>query len=451
MKKFLLVGFICVLALLFGLVNIQAEEIHAKKIYVIDIDDTITSATVEMIKEAVNEKPDVIILRLNTPGGDLGSTLEIIQIIDNSEIPFVGYVGPKGAYAWSAGTFILLSTHIAAMSPNSIIGSCQPVYIGANEYTLINESKILNAVIAIMKERMKMYDRNFSLTEKFIVENLNLNADEAKKFNAIELIADNEHDLVEKIDGMNVRVASGEKTIITKNAEILHYEPSIKTKFMSVLSNPLIASLLLMLGIYALIFGFSSPGMGAEILGVLCISLGLIGLGFDVNLAGIALLILGIALIIYEMSSHSFGIVGGAGVIALVTGIIFIGPLSSPNFYVSREFFNTLLYSIIFPSIIFAVFLIFAATKIFKSWKKKPVIGESIIGETAESTEDFENKTGFVMYKGELWKAKILSDEGEGEGEGKGEGESENKKILKGNKVKIKGMDGYILIVEKFR
>ncbi len=435
MKKILLIGFIGLLVfILFGFVNVKADEIHAKKIYVIDIDDMISSATTEIIKEAVNENPDVIILRLNTPGGDLDSTLKIIQIIDNSEIPFVGYVAPKGAHAWSAGTFILLSTHIAAMSPNSIIGSCQPVYIGADKSIPINESKILNAVIAVMKERMKMHNRNFSLAEKFIVENLNLNADDAMKFNAVEIIANNEDDLIEKIDGMKVNVSNGEKTIITKNGKILHYEPSVKTKIMAILSNPLLASLLLMIGIYALIFGFSSPGMGAEILGVLCILLGLIGLGFDVNLAGIALLILGIALIIYELNSHSFGIVGGVGVIALITGIIFIGPLSSPKFYVSQEFFNTLLYSIIFPSVIFAAFLIFAVTKIFKSWKKKPVIGESMLGETAESTEEFENNTGFVMYKGELWKAKNLKTD---------------EKILKGDKVKIKGKEDYTLIVEK--
>jgi len=402
-----------------------------EKIYVVDINDAITPATVEIVKEAYKEKPDLIILRLNTPGGDLDSTLKIIQIIDNSEIPFVGYVYPKGAYAWSAGTFILLSTHVAAMAPNSVIGSCQPVYIGS-EYKTINESKILNAVIAIMKERMRMHNRNFSLTEKFILENLNLNAEDAKKFNAIEIIADNENDLIEKINGMKINISGEEKILITKNSNIVYYNPSIKSKIMSILSNPLIASLLLMIGIYALIFGLSSPGIGAEIFGGLCILLGLIGLGFEINLIAIALLILGIVLIIYELSSHSFGFVGGIGVIALILGIIFIGPLSSPNFYVSQEFFNTLLYSIVFPSVIFGLFLIFAVTKIFKSQKKKPVIGEDLIGETAYATEDFENE-GFVMYKGELWKAKNLN----------------NVKILKGEKVKIKGRDEYMLIVEK--
>ncbi|PKP59752.1 MAG: hypothetical protein CVT89_00885 [Candidatus Altiarchaeales archaeon HGW-Altiarchaeales-2] len=290
-----------------------------------------------------------------------------------------------------------------------------------------------------MKERMKMYNRNFSLAEKFIVENLNLNAYEAKEFNAVEIIADNEDDLIKQINGMNVSVSSGEKTIITGNAEIVYYEASIRTKFMSVLSNPLIASLLLMIGIYALIFGFSNPGMGAEILGALCILLGLIGLGFPADLAGIALLILGIVLIIYELSTHSFGIIGGAGVVALIMGIIFLGPLSSPNFYVSQDFFNQLffnqlLFSILVPSVIFAVFLIFAVTKIFNAGKKKPVIGESMLGETAESTEDFENNTGFVMYKGELWKAKSLKTD---------------EKILKGDKVRITGKDEYIMNVEK--
>lgn len=441
MKKFLIFGFL--IFVLFGFINVQADEIYVKKIYVVDIDDTITSATTETIKEAISEKPDVIILQLNTPGGNLDSTLKIIQLIDNSEIPFVGFVAPRGAHAWSAGTFILLSTHIAAMSPNSIIGSCQPVHIGANEYRTINESKILNAIIAVMEERMKMYNRNVSLTEKFIIENLNLNADEAMEFNAIEVVASDENDLIKKINGMNVSVLSGEKTIIIKHEDvkIVHYEPSIKTKAMSILSNPLIASLLLMIGVYALIFGLTSPGMGAEIFGGLSILLGLIGLGFDVNLVGIALIILGIALIIYELTSHSFGIVGGVGVIALIAGIIFLSPLSSPNFYVSQDFFNTLMLSIIIPSIVFAGFLIFAITKVHKSWKKKPVIGGSMINEVCYAEDDFEKGRGFVRYKGELWRAKILSDEKDEK--------DKVEKILKDDKLRIKGEEEYTLIVEK--
>lgn len=402
-----------------------------KEIYVVNIDDIITQSTVEEINEVIKKDPYIVILKLNTPGGNLDSTLKIIQIIDNSEIPFVGYVAPKGAYAWSAGTFILESTHIATMSPNSVIGSCQPVYVGASGSTVINESKILNAVIAIMKERMRMHNRNVTLAEKFIVENLNLNSEDALKFHAIEHIAENFNDLIKKIDGMKINTTK-EILIDTKDTKIIYYESGIKIKFMKIITNPLIASLLLIIGIYGIIFGLSSPGMGAEIFGAICLILGLIGIGFDINIAGIALILLGIALFLYELSTHSFGIAGVLGVIALTLGIIFIGPLSSPNFYVGKEFFDTLLYGILFSSIVFAVFLIIAVFKIFSLWKKKPVIGE-IINKICEAKEDFEDDSGYVIFEGELWKAKS------------------KEKILKGDKLKIVNKDGHILIVEKVK
>lgn len=422
--RYLLVLFILFLFIL----SVSAE----KEVYIINIEDTITQSTVEEINDVIKKNPYLIILRLNTPGGNLDATLKIMQTIDNSEIPFIGYVAPKGAYAWSAGTFILESTHIAAMAPNSVIGSCQPVYIGVNEYKTINESKILNAVISIMKERMKMHNRNVSLAEKFIVENLNLNTEDALKFHAIEYSANDINELLEKIDGTKVNTTK-EILINTKDTKVVYYEPGVKIKFMKIITNPLIASLLLLIGIYAIIFGLSSPGIGAEIFGAICLILGLIGLGFDVNISGIALILLGIALIIYELSTHSFGIIGGAGIIALTLGIILLGPLSSPNFYVSKEFFNTLFFGLLFSSIVFAIFLIIAIFKIFLLWKKKPIIGESVINKICEARENFENNEGYVIFEGELWKAKSKSIE----------------KILKGDKLRIVSRDGHVLIVEK--
>jgi len=402
----------------------------AEKIYVVEINDAITPSTVELIEEALNEKPYILVLNLDTPGGDLDSTLKIIERIDNSEVPVIGYVSPRGAHAWSAGTFILLSTHISAMAPNSVIGSCQPVYIGGGSETFINESKIINALVSIMKERMNMHNRNSSLAEKFITENLNLNAEEAKNSNVIEFVSADLESLITSIDGKKINTTK-EIKLNTKNAEIVYYHPSLKVAFMGIVSNPIIASLLLIIGIYAIIFGVSSPGIGAEVFGAVFLLLGLIGMGFDVNIVGIMLILIGVALIIYELFSGAFGLAGVIGIISLFLGIIFLGPLSSPKFYVSKEFFDTVLYATIVPTVVFGVFLFYALIKILKLRKQKPVIGEGILGETAEAVDDInENSQGFVLYNGELWKA------------------TSTHKIKKGDEVRVINKKNYVLVVE---
>lgn len=402
-KMYLNLKIFCIISVLSVLLPIP--NACAEKVYVVEINDAITPATVEMIKEALKEKPDAIILTLNTPGGDLDSTLKIINLMDNSEIPFIGYVSPRGAHAWSAGTFILLSTHISAMAPNSIIGSCQPVAIGSGGESFINESKIINALVALMKERMRMYGRNYSLAEKFITENLNLDAEEAKNLNVVEFVSSDINELIKDIDGMKINTTK-EIKISTRNWEIVYYKPSLKVGIMGFISNPIIASLLLIIGIYTLIFSFSSPGIGAEVLGAVFLLLGLVGIGFDVNLIGVLLIIIGAALIIYELFLGTFGFVGFGGIIFLLLGVIFLGPLSSPEFYVSQDFFDTLLYATIIPSIVFGVFLVYALIKVVKLRKTKPLIGKSFIGESAEAVDEInENSPGFVLYKGELWKA----------------------------------------------
>lgn len=409
---------------------------HAEKttnVLVVKIDKAITHATSEMIREALSLEPDIIILTLDTTGGELSSTFEIIKLIENSDTVFVGYVYPKGAKAWSAGTFILLSTHVAAMAPYTVIGSSQPVSISLESYQPINESKTINALIAFIEERMRMHNRNISIARKFITENLNLNDIEAKNANVIEISAKDIDELIERLDGIKVKTGKGEITLNTKKAKLDKFEPSIKVKFMSIIADPIIASILLMIGIYALIFGLSSPGIGSEIFGIFMIALGLIGIGFDVNLIALLFIFLGAGLILFEFTTPGFGIMGLTGIVALVIGIILIGPLTSPNWILSREFQENLLLSISLPAIIFAIFLLFALFKVAEVKFKKPVIGE-IIGEKADAVEEInDEKEGFVLYNGELWKAKV---------------EKGKRKVEKGEKVKIVRKERALIIVE---
>jgi membrane-bound serine protease (ClpP class) len=239
----------------------------------------------------------------------------------------------------------------------------------------------------------------------FITENLNLNSEQAKEINIIEFISPSIEDLLNQTNGLTVN-ATTQKTLDTENVEIVEYQPSLKIRFLSFITNPLLASLFLIIGIYALVFGLSSPGFGSEIAGVILIGLGLLGLGFSINLIAILLLVFGAVLVIIELYTSGFGVLGVAGIIAMIIGSIILIPTSFPTYFISEEFQRTMRIAVVLPSIVFGGFLAFALIKVVKIKRKKPVIGE-IIGEEAKVTNKITSKHfGYVMYKGEIWRAK---------------------------------------------
>jgi len=205
-KPFFLIFFLFLSITLFN--TVIAADTSA---LVIEMNDTIDQASVELLKsglaEAEKQADDLIILTLSTPGGGATQTFEIADIIQNSTIPVVGFVYPKGAYAWSAGTFILMSTHLAAMADNTIIGSCQPVTIGIEGSTPINDSKTINALVSWMQERASMYGRNITLAKEFITINRNVNATTALDLGAIEFTASSLGDLLNTIDGAPIKAS----------------------------------------------------------------------------------------------------------------------------------------------------------------------------------------------------------------------------------------------------
>ena len=217
----------------------------------------------------------------------------------------------------------------------------------------------------------------------------------------IEYVAPSIPNLLAQIDGQQVKG----KILQTKNAEIENYEPPLSLSLLRLISNPIISSLLLTLGIYGLIFGISSPGAGAEIFGIISITLGLIGTGFDINIGAIFLILLGIGLLIIEIKVPGFGIFGIAGLISLIIGSILLVPMGSENIY-TPEFRRILFLTVVAPTIVFGLFLVFAIYKVTEIRKKKPVIGE-FIGETAQTIDPLgPGKTGYVRYRGEYWKAR---------------------------------------------
>jgi membrane-bound serine protease (ClpP class) len=394
---------------LFLIYNVAAQN---NNVLIIEINDAINQSTVELLKEGIDEaeyqKSQAIILLLNTPGGGLQQTFEIAGIIKDSKIPIIGYVYPSGSTAWSAGTFILISSHIAAMANNTIIGSCQPVEITVEGTRTINDSKTINALVEWIQERADLYGRNKTLVKEFIIENLNVNASVAQKNRVIEYVADSIEILLKKIDNNAVITSSGNITINTKNSEKIFYSPSIRILFLKFISNPILTSLLLILGIFSLIFGISSPGFGAEVFGLIAILLSLIGSGFSIPEFSIIFIILGFLLILIEIfATPGFGVIGIGGIVCLFIGTIFLIPTySTKEWMISMDWINNLIIILIVSAILISLFFGFLLYKIIQIRNKKKAIGV-FEGEFATTTERISpNKPGYVRFKGELWKAK---------------------------------------------
>jgi membrane-bound serine protease (ClpP class) len=375
-----------------------------QKVLVLEISEAITPASDDTIANAIekaeNENFQALVISLNTPGGGLEETQTIISTIENSSVPVIGYV-PESGKAWSAGTLILMGTDIAAMAPFTVIGSAQPVKISAEGTKPITDEKIINALVKFSVATASKHGRNETFAEEVITKNKNFEAQEALKSGVIEYVAPSIPNLLVQINGQQVKG----KNLQTKNAEIEEYEPPLSLSLLSLISNPIISSLLITLGIYGLIFGISSPGAGAEIFGVISIALGLIGTGFDINIGAIFLILLGIGLLIVEIKIPGFGIFGLAGLISLIIGSILLVPMGSENIY-TPEFRRVLALTVVVPTIVFGLFLVFAIYKVNEIRKKKPVIGE-FIGEIAQTIDPLvPGKTGYVRYNGEYWKAR---------------------------------------------
>ncbi|KYK24981.1 peptidase S14 [Thermoplasmatales archaeon SG8-52-4] len=405
LKHFLIFFF-----LLFSLLA-SSSIATSSNVLIVEVTDTIDQSTVELIKEAIEvakaEKSQAIILLLDTPGGGLDQTFEIADIINISEIPVIGYVYPIGSNAWSAGTFILMSTHIAAMANHTVIGSCQPVEITAEGTKYITEPKIINALVSWIENRAEIFGRNKTVAAKFVTDNLNLNATLAKQYGIVEHVSSSINQLLKDINGTIVKTSSGELVIETNDMEKIFYSPSIGIQIMKFFSNPILTSLLLILGIFALIFGISSPGYGAEVFGVIAILLSLAGSGFAISVLSIIFIIIGCLLLIIEIfATPGFGVIGIGGIILLLLGAIFMIPsYSTTGWVIKIDWINDAILTLLVAAILIAIFFVFLLYKIIQVRKRKTVVG-TFVGETAKTIDRISPfQSGYVRFKGELWHA----------------------------------------------
>ncbi|WP_455368040.1 NfeD family protein [[Eubacterium] cellulosolvens] len=380
-------------------------------VILIKVEDTITPATAEMVIETIEEgkerESEAIILLLNTPGGQLDATIKIVESIESSTVPVVAFVYPEGAKAWSAGTLILMSSHIAAMAPHTIIGSAQPVaYSPFGGAEPVEDKKVVNAISLFIVERARMHGRNETAARLFVEENLNLNTVDALRMEVVEVSASSPDKLLKTIDKYSVDTANGPRTLRTSEAQLVDHSPSVRIILLTAISNPLLAYILFTVGFYALAFGLASPGYGGEVIGGIAILAGLIGFGFDINLGALLMAGLGAILLIAEAYTPGFGLFGGAGLFCLIIGSFLIAPFTPSKWLLSTEWYNYFLLTSLGVAAILGGFTLFMIYKIFQARIKKPVIG-TLIGAEVDATEDIEvGKLGFVRFKGEYWRAR---------------------------------------------
>ncbi|MGB2843156.1 MAG: nodulation protein NfeD [Halobacteriota archaeon] len=440
MNTKLLRGFLLslvLLSILFAFVANGGGEVEGKNVvYVLKIDGTITEGTsldvVEGLREAEEIGAEAVLVELDTPGGLVDSTLKITKAILNSEVPVITYVTPKGAIAASAGSFILVSGNIAAMTPGTTTGAAMPVEIGMEGRKPADE-KTINFYAGHIESIAASRGRNATQAKRFVTENDVLNENTALERGIIDLVAEDETELLNKVDGMTVKIGTENRTLATRNASLYIREKSVRSSVLETLGNPQIAAILLIVGIYGLIFGFLSPGTYVpEMIGAICLILALYGMGlFDVNMFGVLLIIIAVLLFIAEVLTPTFGILTTGGAVCLIIGALILpkGPL-----LVNLQWFTDFLVIIIGVAAAFAAFFFFAMGAVLKTRKRRAQVGaEELIGKVTKAETEINEDGGTIKLRGEIWNARTLAGE----------------MIKEGEKVEIIDREGLTLIVKR--
>lgn len=389
------------------------------------IDGYISSGTAMYIERTLaSSRYEAVVITINTLGGSADAMLRIVEAIERSPTPIIGFVYPVGGKALSAGTYILMSTHFAAMAPETLIGSAQPVAGGEP----VTESKVLNFFAEKMGTLAESRGRNRDEAVKTVLENKNFNPSSALEAGLIEAVASDMEELLALADGRTVRTVTGEKTLNLRSAVLTEIRPGVTESLVSALSDPIVSSILLFLGILILLVGLSTPGWGGEIVGGLMIVLGLVGQGLNINWAGAFLVVLGAALLLYELLSPGFGVAGFGGLVSLTVGMILIGGYPPTPSLVSPEWTGTLLTTVISTSVFVAAFLGFLIYKALKAQRKKPMGAEPKLGRAAENIET--GQIGYVFVEGEYWRAKAV------------------KPVKENDRIKVVGKENGVLLVE---
>jgi membrane-bound serine protease (ClpP class) len=382
----------------------------AQKVISINVNEGINPSTAEFIQlgieKAQKENAECLVINLNTPGGLLTSTRDIVTNIMQSSVPVIVYVSPTGAHAGSAGVFITLSANIAAMAPGTNIGAAHPVDMQGKSDAVLNE-KIVNDAAAFIRTIAEKRSRNVQWAEDAVRTSVAITEQEALEKNVINLIAVTEKDLLTEVDGKQIQLGNGSKILHTKNATVETLEMGFFQKVLSRISDPNIAYIIMMLGFYGLLFELFSPGaIFPGIIGVICLILAFYSMSsMPVNYAGLALIIFGIILFLLEIKVISHGMLAVGGTLSVLLGSMILFRTSPVENFVSLS------WSVIFSVTAFSVlFFLFIITMGLRAQRAKPVSGENaMIGQTALTLTPLDPR-GQVTLMGEIWSAASLSE-----------------------------------------
>jgi membrane-bound serine protease (ClpP class) len=383
--------------------------VTAQKVISITVDGSVNPASAAFIKNAIqkaeDDKAECLIIHLNTPGGLLKSTRVIVGDILESTAPVVVYVSPGGAHAGSAGVFIMMAAHIAAMAPSTNIGAAHPVSMqGGMDSTM--SGKVTNDAAAFIRSIAGKRKRNLEWAEQSVRQSVSITEDEALQQKVIDIVATNEQDLLQKIDGKTIEVNTGTKTLHTANAKVERVEMSFIEKMLDMISDPNVAYILMMLGFYGILFELYNPSILVPgIVGVICLILAFYSMHtLPVNYAGLALIVFAIILFILELKIVSHGLLSISGVVSLILGSMMLIRTTS-TFEFARISWSVILTT----SAVTTLFFLFLIGLGIKAQRAKPVTGaEGMIGELGETLARLE-PSGTVRVHGEIWKAETLS------------------------------------------
>lgn len=402
----------------------------------------------EVFEAAMKERAPLIILKLDTPGGLVTVTREIIQAILSSQTPIAIFVSPQGARAASAGTYMAYAAHIVAMAPGTHLGAATPIAMrmpglpgqpqrsppssndGQDKSSPAlgsAEGKMINDAIAYLRSLAQLRGRSEAWAEKFVKEAATLTSREAKKEGIIDLVANDVDDLLRQLDGMEVSFNGTNRKLDLASAVQVAAKPSLKAQFLAVITDPNIAFILLLIGVYGIIFEFWSPGLaGPGIVGGISLIVALMALSaMPVSAAGLALLILGMVLMIAEAVAPGFGILGIGGVIAFIAGAIFLYDPSGADVNIAVA------WPVIIATLITSLgILIGVLGMVVRSRRKRVVTGDEELLGLKGKVVRWSNGKGKVHIHGEVWAARS------------------SRALQIGDEVEVRERDGLTLVVE---
>jgi len=391
-------------------------------VWVLGIDDAIGPASadylVRSLGQAQAQGAQLVVIRMDTPGGLDSAMRQMIKAILASSVPVASYVAPSGARAASAGTYILYASHVAAMAPGTNLGAATPVRIGGAPGTPSDDKakggddetlarKQVNDAAAYIRGLAQMRGRNADWAEKAVREAVSLSANEALRLNVIDQVADDLPDLLRELDGKTLQVAGQPRQLQTAGASVVEHLPDWRTRVLAVITNPSVALILIMIGVYGLLFEFMNPGSAVGgVVGGICLLLALYALQLlPVSFAGVALILLGITFMIAEAFLPSFGVVGFGGIVAFVVGALILIDTDAPGFGIPLALIGTL-------ALLSALLIGGVLGMALKARRRALVSGDAgLVGSLVTVTQVMASDPfcGVVLAQGEQWQVQCAT------------------------------------------